>query len=234
MVIRSTSSIPESHQPAPDWKLNRMLVVDDVALNREIFITHLGDAVRHVDEAADGWSALTLFKQHHYDAVLLDIEMPGLDGYGALNEMRSWEREFQIPATPVVAITSSDFPEDEQRILAAGATTYLAKPVKRRDLMAALHLHCSTEQSLHAGLLPRFFACADTMLDEMNGVDKPEVLAKKLHQLRGMIAVYGFADFAMLLREIHLVVKRGEMPEQGVFERLREELQSLKTAPPKD
>lgn len=230
MVNRSTSSIPDSHQPAPDRKLSRVLVVDDVAINREIFIMHLGDAVRQVDEAADGWSALTLFKQHYYDAVLLDIEMPGLDGYGAMNEIRSWEREMQLPTTPVVAITSSDFPEDEQRILAAGATAYLVKPVKRRELMAVLHLHCVFEPSLDASLLPRLFASAGIMLDEMTGLKDPEALSKKLHQMRGLIAVYGFADFAKLLREIHMDVKCGEMPQEAVYEQLRKELQNLKTA----
>jgi CheY-like chemotaxis protein len=215
--------------------LDRVLVVDDVALNREIFIAHLGDAVRHVDEAADGWAALTRFKLCCYDAVLLDIEMPGLDGYDTLNEMRAWERERCLPPTPVVAITSSDFPEDEQRILAAGATAYLVKPVKQQELMAALHLHCIVESSSHpmASLLPRFFAYAGVMLDELAGLEDPVAISKKLHQLRGMIAVYGFVEFAKRLKLMHLGVQRGEMPKLAEFEQLREELQTLKVTPPK-
>jgi CheY-like chemotaxis protein len=206
--------------------------VDDVALNREILIMHLGDAARRVDEAADGLAALTLFKQCCYDAVLLDIEMPGLDGYGTLNEMRTWEREQRFPLTPVVAITSSDFPEDEQRILAAGATAYLLKPVKRQELMTALQLHCSAEPTSHpmASLLPRFFACACVMLDEMAALEDPEAISKKLHQMRGMIAVYGFADFAERLMDISKTTRQGEIPGPVVFEQLRKELQTLKIA----
>lgn len=203
--------------------------MDDVALNREILVVHLGNAIRHVDEAGDGWAALTLFKRHRFNAVLLDIEMPGLDGYGTLNKMRLWEQELQLPQTPVVAITSSDFPGDEQRILAAGATAYLIKPVKQRELLAALQLHCSIEPNPHpmASLLPRFFAYAGVMLDELDGLEDPEAISQKLHQLRGMIAVYGFADFAERLRDMNILAKRGERPEQAVFEELRKELRRL-------
>jgi CheY-like chemotaxis protein len=202
-----------------------------VALNREIFVMHLEDAVRHIDEAADGRAALTLFKQHFYDAVLLDIEMPGLDGYDTLKEMRTWEREQRFPPTPVVAITSSDFPEDEQRILAAGATAYLAKPLKRQELMTALHLHCTVEPTGHpmGRLLPRFFACAGVMLDEMASLKDLEAISKKLHQMRGMLSVYGFADFAEHLKLIHLDVQGGKIPPATEFELLRNELQRLET-----
>lgn len=224
-----SSNIPESQRPAPELKLNRVLVVDDVVLNREIFIMHLGDAVRHVDEAADGWAALTLFKLHSYDAILLDIEMPGLDGYGTMNEMRAWEREQRLPPTPLVAITSSDFPGDEQRILAAGATAYLLKPLKQQELMAALHLHCLNEPSAHpmANLLPRFFVSARSMLDDLAGSEDPVAISKNLHQLRGMFAVYGFVEFAERLKQVHLGARRGEMPGSAEFEQLREALQDL-------
>lgn len=207
-------------------------MVDDVALNREILIMHLGDAVRHIDEAADGWAALTRFKLCHYDAVLLDIEMPGLDGYDTLKELRTWERERQLPLTPVVAITSSDFLEDEPRILAAGATAYLAKPVKQQELLAALQLHCITEPHAHpmGNLLPRFFASAGDMLDEIASSADPESILKKLHQLRGMVAVYGFPEFADRLKLVHLGVQRGEMPGATMLDQLHKELQRLQAA----
>lgn len=207
-------------------------MVDDVALNREVLIMHLGEVVLRVDEAADGWEALTLFKQHCYDAVLLDIEMPGLDGYGAMNEIRIWEREQRLPPTPLVAITSSDFPEDEQRILDAGATAYLVKPLKQQALMAALQLHCINEPTAHplASLLPRFFAYAGVMLDELAGLEDPEAISKKMHQLRGMIALYGFVEFAESLKLMHLGVQRGEMPRPVELEQLRRDLRQLETS----
>lgn len=213
----------------PGLKLQRVLVVDDVALNREIFIMLLGDAAAHVDEAADGWAALALFKRHRYDAVLLDIEMPGLDGYGVMEGVRLWEREQGLPPTPLVAVTSSDFPGDEQRILAAGASAYLTKPLNQQELMAALQLHCARAPGAHpmAGLLPSFFSCAGAMLDELAGLEDPAAVSKILHQLRGMVAVFGFAEFAERLRGMNMTAQQGGMPDLAVLEQLRGELRDL-------
>lgn len=204
-------------------------MVDDVALNREIFIMQMGSAARHADEAGDGAEALELFKRQRYDAVLMDIEMPGMDGYGAMIGMRAWEREHRLPPTPILAITSSDFPEDEQRIMAAGATAYLVKPVKPQDLMTALRLHRHPEPAHHpmAHLLPRMFSYAAAMLDDIAALDDAEAISRSLHQLRGMIAVYGYADFAENLREVHLAVQQGKTPDAATYARLRQELLRL-------
>lgn len=229
-IIKSGDAIPETLLSASTLNLDRVLVVDDVALNREIFIMHLGPAVRHADEAGDGAAALELFKRHRYDAVLMDIEMPGIDGYGAMIGMRAWEREHRLPQTLILAITSSDFPEDEQRIMDAGATAYLVKPVKQQDIMLALRLHQYPEPTPHpmAHLLPRMFSYATAMLDEVAALDDREAISRSLHQLRGMIAVYGFTDFAERLRQVHSAVQQGRMPEAATFAQLRNELLRLK------
>lgn len=216
----------------PDLTPKRALVVDDVELNREIFRAHLKESFQHIDEAADGLAALALFKQQPYDAVLMDMEMPVLDGYDAIKAMRDWEREQRLPRTLILAVTSSDFPEDEQRIMEAGASAYLTKPVKQKALLTAFHLHRSVDMAAHpmANLLPKVFAYAGTMLDEIAGFDDPEAVSKGLHQLRGMIAVYGFAGFAERLKHIHVAAQQGKIPEKPVLDQLREELRALQTA----
>lgn len=230
-----TSSPPafsDNQRPTPRLKLERALVVDDVELNRDMFRMHLACAAQHIDEAADGLAALDLFKQHRYDVVLLDIEMPGLDGYDTMAEMRKWEREQQLPGTPILAVTSSDFPGDRQRILDAGASAYLAKPLKQKDLMKALQLLQPAEPAPHplANLFPKMFAYADTMINELEIADEPEAVSKKLHQLRGMMAVYGYEDFAQRVKQIHTTMQREGIPKKQVFDRLRKELNDLKIA----
>lgn len=230
-----TSSPPafsDNQRPTPRLKLERALVVDDVELNREMFRMHLAYAAQHIDEAADGLAALDLFKQHRYDVVLLDIEMPGLDGYDTMAEMRKWERERQLPGTPILAVTSSDFPGDMQRILDAGASAYLAKPLKQKDLMKALQLLQPVEPAPHplTNLFPKMFAYADTMLDELEIADEPEAVSKKLHQLRGMMAVYGYEDFAQRVKQIHTTMQQEGRPKKRVFDQLRKELNDLKIA----
>ena len=211
--------------------LERILVVDDIALNREILRSHLEGAVRHTDEAGDGYAALELFKRHRYDAILLDIEMPGMDGCETLIEIRAWEKQQRLPGMLVVAVTSSDFPEDEQRILSAGATTYLTKPVKRKALLEALRLHLGGAPNGHpmAKLLPQMFASAKSFLDEIGTMDKPDAMSDKLHQLRGMVAVYGFVEFANRLRQLQLAIQLGNLPTSAELEKLQEELHRLES-----
>ena len=230
-----TNSLPPfsaDQHLTPGLKLVRALVVDDVELNRDIFRIHLECAAQNIDEAADGFAALNLFKRYRYDAVLLDIEMPGLDGYDTMAGMRKWEQEQRLPRALILAVTSSDFPGDRQRILDAGASAYLAKPLKQKDLMKALQLLQPAKPAPHplANLFPKMFAYADTMLRELETSGEPEAVSRKLHQLRGMMAVYGFEDFAERLRQIHAGMQQEGMPKKTVFEQLRKELHDLKIA----
>lgn len=234
LMNNPTPNITEPQRATSELQLNRVLLVDDVELNREVFILHLGNAVRHVDQAANGWEALALFKKHSFDVVLLDIEMPELDGYETLKDIRAWERERLLPSTPVVMITSSDFPEDERRIMAAGASAYLKKPLKQQDLMRALQLNCHVAPTVHPmeKLLPKFFITARDTLEELSDLQDPKIISKILHQLRGMIAIYGFTEFAERLRTINLAVKQGGMLEPALLEQLRKELQELEMSAP--
>ncbi|MBU0594327.1 MAG: response regulator [Gammaproteobacteria bacterium] len=231
-MANSAPPVNDDQRRPPGLKFMRALVVDDVDINREMFRMHLEFAAQHIDEAADGFAALDMFKRYRYDVVLLDIEMPGLDGYDTMAEMRKWEQQHQKPGTPILAVTSSDFPGDRQRILDAGASAYLAKPLKQKDLMNALQLLQFTEPAPHplANLFPKVFDYADAMLGELEAFDEPEAISKKLHQLRGMMAVYGFESFAERVRLVQLAMQQEGMPKKTDFAQLRKELRDLKTA----
>jgi CheY-like chemotaxis protein len=230
-MANSAPPVNDDQRRPPGLKFMRALVVDDVDINREMFRMHLELAAQRIDEAADGFAALDLFKQYRYDAVLLDIEMPGIDGYATMTAMRKWEQERRLPRTPILAVTSSDFPGDRQRILDAGASAYLAKPLKQKDLMNALQLLHPAEPAPHplANLFPKVFDYADAMLGELETIDEPEAVSKKLHQLRGMMAVYGFESFAERVRQVQLAMQQ-EVPKKTVFAQLRKELCDLKAA----
>lgn len=205
----------------PGLKLEHLLLVDDAAINREILANFLDGVALQIDEAGNGLDALALFKSKRYNAVLLDIEMPGIDGYTTLRELRAWEREQNLPPTLVLAVTSSDLPDDEERILAAGATAYLAKPVKQRALIAALKFHHGAMSGTHPmeDLLPKLFSYANETLDEIEckGFDDLVAISKKLHELRGALATFGFEDFAEHLKQIQVAAQRGERPDPEEF-----------------
>jgi CheY-like chemotaxis protein len=79
-----------------------------------------------------------MFKTRHYDLLLVDVNMPVLDGYSAIASMRAWEREQRASPTPIVALTGRAMVEDRVRAIKAGCNGYLTKPLRRAVLMEAI------------------------------------------------------------------------------------------------
>ena len=91
-----------------------------------------------VEEAENGVIALDKMKAENYDLVLMDIQMPMMDGYDAMRLMRQWEQERGLARTRIVALTASALASDVKSCLEAGADLYLSKPIKKHMLLAAL------------------------------------------------------------------------------------------------
>jgi CheY-like chemotaxis protein len=106
--------------------MKHILIVDDRATSRELLRTVLEKQGYAVTEAADGKEALQKVRAESPHLVLLDLQMPVLDGYEVLRELRQDPR---FTALPIIAITASAMQGDRERALAAGFTAYLAKPV---------------------------------------------------------------------------------------------------------
>ncbi|CRX38096.1 response regulator [Estrella lausannensis] len=105
--------------------LKRVLVIDDYFLNRELAVDLVKMLGFSVDAAATSSEAMTLFLKYHYDLVLMDIEMPGMDGYQLTEEIRKVKKEIKI-----VAFTAYAMPGDKEKCLNAGMDDYLSKPVE--------------------------------------------------------------------------------------------------------
>lgn len=108
-----------------------ILVADDKATGRELVRTVLEKSGYAVIEADNGIDALKLAHRDHPDLIILDIHMPGLDGFGVIKELRA---DPSFARTPVVALTASAMQGDKQRALAAGFTGYISKPVSLATL----------------------------------------------------------------------------------------------------
>ncbi|HTX40906.1 MAG TPA: response regulator [Acidobacteriaceae bacterium] len=102
-----------------------ILIADDRPSSRELLRTVLERSGYDVVEAGDGEEALVQARERHPDLILLDLQMPKLDGYGALAELRSDARFRDLP---ICALTASAMRGDREKILAAGFTDYLSKP----------------------------------------------------------------------------------------------------------
>jgi PAS domain S-box-containing protein len=134
-----TSKIPDVRQV--DFSIIRslnLLLVEDSADNRLIIQSYFKRATDHIDIAENGTIAVEMFKAKRYDLVLMDVQMPIMDGYTATREIRKWERENGRKETPIIALTAHAMKEDVQKSLDAGCTDHLTKPIKRATLMEAV------------------------------------------------------------------------------------------------
>ncbi|MBL8437328.1 MAG: response regulator [Zoogloeaceae bacterium] len=113
----------------------RILVVEDHALNREIVLAMLARLGRVAVAAGDGYDAVDRCARESFDLVLMDIQMPGLDGLAATRAIRRAEQATGRKAVPIVALTANVLEDDRPAALAAGMNDYLAKPI------TALRLH---------------------------------------------------------------------------------------------
>jgi CheY-like chemotaxis protein len=113
--------------------MKRILIADDRAPSRELIREILELAGYEVSEAADGAEALEMARQLGPDLILLDIEMPALNGFGVIGLLREDPR---FAATPVVALTASAMQGDREKALEAGFTGYISKPVRLAALRA--------------------------------------------------------------------------------------------------
>jgi two-component system sensor histidine kinase/response regulator len=115
-----------------------LLLVEDSADNRLIIQAYFKRASDHIDMAENGAIAVEKFKSGKYDLVLMDVQMPVMDGYTATREIRKWEREQGRKEIPIIALTAHAMKEDIQKSLDAGCTDHLTKPIKRATLMEAV------------------------------------------------------------------------------------------------
>jgi signal transduction histidine kinase/CheY-like chemotaxis protein len=115
-----------------------VLLVEDNVVNRMIGAEMLKSFGVDVLEAEDGAQALTLLQSQRVDLVLMDIQMPVLDGYAATRALREREMRLRLPRVPIVALTANAFDEDAVQSLAAGMDAHLAKPYSRAQLRELL------------------------------------------------------------------------------------------------
>ena len=142
LPLGESISIGGEIMQATDLNLSsrRILVVDDVEINRMVLVELLSDTKAKLEEAVDGAEAYQKFINsplYHYDLILMDIQMPGMNGYAATRSIRALNRP-DAQTVPILSVSANSFHEDVAQSLASGMNCHIAKPIQLQVLLKAL------------------------------------------------------------------------------------------------
>ncbi|MFA6411498.1 MAG: PAS domain S-box protein [Syntrophales bacterium] len=144
MVPDAAVKTPDSATPQ-DQRPLRILLVEDSEDNRFLMIAYFKHTPYEVDIAENGEIAVERFKARDYNLVLMDVQMPVMDGYTAARIIRAWEEEHGRRPTPIIALTAFALKEDVEKSIAAGCDTHLNKPIKKAKLLETITAYTSPE-----------------------------------------------------------------------------------------
>ncbi|MCP4218595.1 MAG: response regulator [bacterium] len=128
-----------------DGNGGRILFVEDYPTNQEVGLMHLKKAGYAVDLAENGLEAVDAFTRGHYDIILMDLQMPEMDGYDATREIRSLEKNGG--RTPIIAMTAHAVKGVREQCMEIGMDDYIAKPLRRKNLLALIEKWYSAKKA---------------------------------------------------------------------------------------
>jgi two-component system sensor histidine kinase/response regulator len=201
LAAQTESSAPDSRQHV------RILVAEDQPVNQKVVLHQLRGLGYHADAVSNGWEALEALERNTYELILMDCQMPGMDGYEATAEIR--RREGASKHTPIVAVTAHAFESDREKCLAAGMDDYIPKPVNTQTLKSVLERW--TMRNAAGGQQPE---SSDQRLEE---IMSPTVLAAfraaspegEPDGTLGLLDLY-VRDMRPLLEELRAALARGD------------------------
>ena len=129
---------PRERAPVVELRPLRVLLVEDSVANQRVAAGVLEKAQHAVSIVSNGAAAVEACAAERFDVVLMDLQMPGMDGYEATRAIRRYERELGARGTPIVALTARASMGNEAHCLSAGFDGYLSKPYRSRELLDAI------------------------------------------------------------------------------------------------
>ncbi len=214
--------------PLPPGKSVRLLLVEDLEDNRDLVTTYLRDTEYQVEIAENGAVACEKIRERNYDLVLMDIQMPVMDGLTATKQIRNWEQNGGKTPMPIIALTARVLAEDEAKSQEAGCTAHLAKPISRQSLLLALKRYqvSTSEPESWLGvvdvppglkaLVPGYLAGRRNdiaILRSALAQADYAVISRLGHNLKGTGTPYGFPDITAIGRLLECAGKESDHAE---------------------
>jgi CheY-like chemotaxis protein len=186
----------------------RILLADDSEDIRALVAAYLKHTPHHLETAADGHAAVEKFRSGRFDLVLMDIQMPVIDGYAAARAMRQWETKRGAPRAIIVALTGGSMDEDGASTGEPVCDAQLGKPFRMQTFLEAIEDHLKARGvvpvSLSAGiemLVPEYLESrrAEVQILEMAfAAGDYETIRVLGHHLKGSGTPYGFAALSQI------------------------------------
>jgi two-component system sensor histidine kinase/response regulator len=205
---------------APDGARGlRILLAEDSQDNVLLIQSYLKASGCSPDVAGNGEVALRKFISGSYDIVLMDVQMPIMDGYAATRKIRQWEGENGATPVPILALTAHALPEEVRKSLDAGCTAHLTKPLRKATLLRAIEEHTTGVVRVDADLaelVPGFLENRRTDLDAIASAlaradyENVRILG---HNMKGSGAGYGFNRITELGASLEQAAGRCESEE---------------------
>ncbi len=228
----------------------RILLAEDHAVNRKVMTGLLGHLGYEADLAGNGLEVLEALERRSYDVILMDIQMPDMDGLEVTRRIRGQVAADRQPR--IIALTARAMAGDRERCLEAGMDAYLTKPVRIAELQAALAAasphppapldpetlealqNLSAGEGLVGALIETYLATAAAdFADARQGVEEsrwPEV-GRAVHRLKGSSSILGVSQVAAVCHAIEERVRAEQVEELGpLMARLGEELERARVA----
>jgi len=222
-LISSKENQAKDRSGSRNIRALKILLADDYETNRIIVKLYLKDRPHIIDEAENGEIALKKFKANKYDIVLMDMQMPEMDGFTATRLIREWEKENSSPTTPVIALTAYAFKEETEKLTAAGCDDFLTKPFNREKLLETIikKIPFDKKPSIYAvydndnflqttemkELIKFFLKEVRTFLNQLNEADEKndyKVIEMIGHKLKGGGGSVGYPEISEIGNELEL------------------------------
>ena len=152
LPLQETEAAPEKLIPPVTLPSGSILVVEDIEYNRMLLDDLLTSWGQDVVQAENGFLALELTEKKHFDVILLDIRMPGIDGIEVARRLRCREQEYSKTPVPIIAITADADAATSEACFAVGINMVLSKPVVANELANAIYTLCGGTVALSSGV----------------------------------------------------------------------------------
>jgi CheY-like chemotaxis protein/HPt (histidine-containing phosphotransfer) domain-containing protein len=230
---------PEPVSSTSDSGGLHILIAEDCAESRELIHYYFQGTPHLVDTVSDGLRAVERYCAGRYDLVLMDLQMPGMDGFQATRSIRDWEAAQKRTAVPIIALTANAFGDAAEQSAAAGCTGILTKPITRALLLATVTRTAAPKSSEPTAPA----ACDRTgrhSLDVAQRIEqelrdrRPQFLHNRRkdlvalqaaaargdyrtigllsHRMRGISASYGFPEVGKLGHELEVAANSADRP----------------------